>query len=348
MLALPELEGKEFVAARHDSAGALIMPRELANDNSDSDIGRSERVCAVILTMNRKELLRKCLSAVLRQNRQVDQIVVVCNGCSDGTSVMLTEEFPNIQSIELERNVGAAGGFNAGVAWAYGKGYDWYWLFDDDVEAFPDALEALLAAGRQAATAPAILAPKCLGTSGAVEPTSAIWNAARGEFQMLPVEAYRVRFVEADVTGFAGPLIARRAVASAGLPRPELFFVYEDWDWCCRLRNTGSLLVCTDAIVVHHCFSRSKNCLPSSGASGLWRFFFAMRNEPYVIRQHFDSPRVRLLLIVRFLRCLAYCLLKADQKLLRTKLLIFAWTMGYTGDLSYGVMPGKTVIERLP
>ena len=298
--------------------------------------------------MNRKVLLRKCISAVLAQTRKVDRIVVVCNGCSDQTTVMLEAEFPEAHSLELSRNVGAAGGFKEGVAWAYGRGYDWYWLFDDDCEPSPDALDILLAAQRQTGVAAAVLTPKCVYGNGVVQPTDAIWNPRRGDFEMLPIEAYLARYIEADVTGFAGPLIAHEAVSLAGLPCPELFFVYEDWDWCCRLRNYGPLLVCTDAVVVHHCFSQSRDCLPSSGASGLWRFFFAMRNEPYVILKHFDSPWVRVLLIVRFLRYLAYCIFKADQKLLRTKLLMIAWAMGFTGRMSYGVMPGKTVIERLP
>jgi GT2 family glycosyltransferase len=261
---------------------------------------------------------------------------------------MLAAEFPEIYSLQLLQNVGAAGGFRAGVAWAYEQLYDWYWLFDDDAEPFPDALEVLLSAQRQAETAPAILAPKRVYPNGVVQPTDAVWNPGRAEFQMLPPEAYRSRYVEAHVTGFAGPLIAREAVQLAGLPLPEMFFVYEDWDWCCRLRNYGPLLVCTDAVVVHHSFATSINCSPSSGAVGLWRFFFAIRNEPYLIRKHFDSLRVRCLLIVRLLLYMAYYIWKGDQKLLRLKLLMVGWTMGFTGRMSYGVMPGKTVIERLP
>jgi hypothetical protein len=34
--------------------------------------------------------------------------------------------------------------------------------------------------------------------------------------------------------------------------------------------------------------------------------------------------------------------------LLRLKLLMVGWRMGFTGRMNYGVMPGKTVIERLP
>ncbi|MFN4074266.1 MAG: glycosyltransferase, partial [Thermus sp.] len=36
-----------------------------------------DRVCAVIVTYNRKELLRECLQAVLSQTRPPDHVLVV-------------------------------------------------------------------------------------------------------------------------------------------------------------------------------------------------------------------------------------------------------------------------------
>lgn len=51
----------------------------------------SEKVCAVIVTYNRKELLRECLKAVLGQTRPPDHILVVDNASTDGTLEMLRE-----------------------------------------------------------------------------------------------------------------------------------------------------------------------------------------------------------------------------------------------------------------
>lgn len=87
----------------------------------------SERVCAVIATYNRKELLRECLQSVLSQTRLPDHILVVDNASTDGTQEMLKEESPQVEVLRLPENQGGAGGFHEGMKRAYEEGFDWLW-----------------------------------------------------------------------------------------------------------------------------------------------------------------------------------------------------------------------------
>ena len=103
-----------------------------------------ERVCAVIVTYNRKALLKECLEAVLAQTRPPDHVLVVDNASTDGTAEMLREEFPQVEVLRLPENQGGAGGFHEGMKRAYEEGFDWLWLMDDDTIPRPEALEALL------------------------------------------------------------------------------------------------------------------------------------------------------------------------------------------------------------
>lgn len=105
----------------------------------------SERVCAVVVTYNRKELLRKCLAALKSQTRKPDHILVVDNASTDGTPEMLKEEFPQVEVLRLPENQGSAGGFHEGMNRAYEEGWDWIWIMDDDALPEPTALERLLA-----------------------------------------------------------------------------------------------------------------------------------------------------------------------------------------------------------
>ena len=73
----------------------------------------TERVCAVLVTFNRKTLLRTCLNSLLKQTRPIDQILIVDNASSDGTPELLREEFPQLPLLRLDRNTGGAGGFSA-------------------------------------------------------------------------------------------------------------------------------------------------------------------------------------------------------------------------------------------
>ena len=116
-----------------------------------------ERVCAVVVTRDRRDLLRRCLLALQQERRPPDGILVVDNASSDGSPEMVRDEFPEAELLRLEENVGGAGGFHRGVARAYASGYDWLWLLDDDTLPTGDSLARPPRRGGPGARA----APRC-------------------------------------------------------------------------------------------------------------------------------------------------------------------------------------------
>ena len=62
-----------------------------------------ERVCAVVVTYNRVELLRECLTALESQTRPVDRILVVDNKSTDGTPEIVEREHPGADMLRLPR-----------------------------------------------------------------------------------------------------------------------------------------------------------------------------------------------------------------------------------------------------
>ena len=107
----------------------------------------TQRVCAIVVTFNRKQLLRECLHSILAQTRLPDAILVVDNASTDGTPALLAEEFPNLCVLRMADNRGGSAGFHAGMRWAFERGFDWFWVMDDDIEAYPHALGAMLEYG---------------------------------------------------------------------------------------------------------------------------------------------------------------------------------------------------------
>jgi|YelNatPaOPRAMG01_1025707.scaffolds.fasta_scaffold60829_1 rhamnopyranosyl-N-acetylglucosaminyl-diphospho-decaprenol beta-1,3/1,4-galactofuranosyltransferase len=106
---------------------------------------KHETVAAVVVTYNRKDLLRQCLDGILRQTRPVDAIYVVDNASTDGTGQMIAAEYADRVIYErLPENTGGAGGFHHGMKRPYEDGHDWIWVIDDDVVHDPDCLKALL------------------------------------------------------------------------------------------------------------------------------------------------------------------------------------------------------------
>lgn len=94
---------------------------------------------AVIVTYNRKMLLKENIEMLLKQTIHFDYILIVDNCSNDGTYEMLVElgwlNGNQIMYIKTESNIGGAGGFYVGTKKAYDLGADWILLMDDDGKA---------------------------------------------------------------------------------------------------------------------------------------------------------------------------------------------------------------------
>jgi GT2 family glycosyltransferase len=215
-------------------------------------------VCAVVVTYNRKALLRECLQALLGQSRPLDAILVVNNLSTDGTEVMLAEEFPSLSVMNMTENLGGAGGFHEGMRRAHELGHDWIWIMDDDAEPRPETLERLLGAAdelaRQAdpATVPVALCPIIHGVNtGGIQS----WHhkTVDGSFRefFLDEKTELPRLLPIDGDAFVGPMFNRAGIASLGLPRKEYFLWVDDLEYTYRYSQQGHCYLVTDAVILH-------------------------------------------------------------------------------------------------
>jgi hypothetical protein len=81
-----------------------------------------------ILSFNRKDELRNTLNQVYEQDYKNIEVIVVDNASSDGSAEMVKSEFPQVQLIQLEKNIGIAG-WNEGFKAAKGE---FILVLDDD------------------------------------------------------------------------------------------------------------------------------------------------------------------------------------------------------------------------
>jgi GT2 family glycosyltransferase len=100
-------------------------------------------VSVIITTFNSRETLVSCLESVLAQKDAPEfETIVVDNGSSDGTPESVSKRFPSVRTVRLGRNLGFAGGNNAGVMAARGE---WTVLLNDDTVVEPWWLRELIA-----------------------------------------------------------------------------------------------------------------------------------------------------------------------------------------------------------
>ncbi len=102
---------------------------------------------ALVVTYNRKELLKECLDALLNQSVSLNKIIIFNNNSTDGTEDLFGDngiyDNDKIELINSSTNLGGAGGFCEGIKIAYNYGCDWVWIMDDDTIPDQTALEQL-------------------------------------------------------------------------------------------------------------------------------------------------------------------------------------------------------------
>lgn len=307
--------------------------------------GDTQKVAAVIVTYNRRELLRAALESVLQQTRPVDQLIVVDNASTDGTDTMLAENYPEATHIRMPTNTGSAGGCAAGMRAAYEAGHDWIWLLDDDnPPPRNDLLELLLT------FAPQIQSE--FSPLGGVAIAGQFFDWRSGTIKrVLDAELTNGGPLEVDVIGHnLCPLWSRHVVEKVGVPQAELFFGYQDIEYSLRIRRAGfKLLVPRKLMYANRQRLREQSRqlkLEEKGSfndvddTKLWRNYYTTRNYVYMMWQTFGCKRLAFLFLLKTLaKSVLITAYKPTFWLAYNRLILKGLIDGFTGRLGRRVTP---------
>ena len=265
-----------------------------------------ERVCAVIVTYNRKDLLRKCLTVVLSQTRPPDQVLVVDNYSTDGTREMLENEFPQIEALLLPENRGSGGGFHEGIKWAYEAGYDWIWVMDDDALPTKNCVEVLLYRAQNLGLE--AIGPLCVDSEN---PSSLSFPVLIGNWAVIRVNETPT-FIRDHLWLWNGVLLHRSVVCKVGLPKPELFIRGDELDYQYRIKRSkipsGTITECKilhpsvvrEARWLFQLQSRRRLMVVDSGKR--FKNFYIYRNTGYLTRKYYKGNELLFRVILEFLK----------------------------------------------
>lgn len=315
-----------------------------------------EKVCAVVVTYNRRALLTECLRALGAQTRAVDQIVVADNASTDGTREMLAAEFPKVHVLALTDNLGGAGGFHEGMRWAHGQdGKQWLWLMDDDGRPAPDCLARLLDHARP----DRVLVPLQRNDTGE------LYGAFRwrGGWKHLRSGPYVNVTAEVATAGqpvsgdylftFVGALVPGEVVHLLGLPHKEYFIYFDDIEYALRVRARGDLgaTVVPQAIFYHDWIGTQKRPVRVLGRFGkarprvavpLWKMYYDARNYLYTITRTTRRPADLYRYFAWQLWAFANDLLLEPDHIRRAFMRLRGIRDGMMGRLGKRVLPGAT------
>lgn len=251
--------------------------------------GDGDRVVAVVVAYDRRELLAGTLSALAAQTVAPAAVVVVDNASPDGSADLAAEAGADV--LRLPTNTGGAGGFTAGIARALdAHGAGAVWLMDDDTEPAPDALERLLAVRRAAPPGTLLVASRVVWTDGRPHPMNTPrvrpWAGARAIRAAARHDAYPVRSAS-----FVSLLVDAAAVRAHGLPVADYFLWNDDFEFTARLLAHGRGYVARASVAVHR-----TRYFGDTAADPGERFRFEVRNKLWLLtRSRALSPAERAL-----------------------------------------------------
>ncbi|WP_062381587.1 glycosyltransferase family 2 protein [Demequina pelophila] len=237
-----------------------------------------ERVVAVVVSYNRRDLLVEALEALAAQTRLPDAVVVVDNASTDGSADAARVAAPGADVVALARNTGGAGGFAVGLHRAVAAHRpDWVWLMDDDTIPTPTALAELVDAA--SASGAAVAGSRVVWHDGSDHPM----NTPRARAFDAPeraAAAAAVGAISVRSSSFVSMLVAADAVREAGLPLADYFIWNDDFEFSTRVLRERLGIFVPASVVVHKTAK-----LGATDVDPGARFRFEVRNKVWMLRR---------------------------------------------------------------
>lgn len=216
-------------------------------------------IAVVILNFNGKTHLQRYLPGVIKNSHSC-HIYVADNGSSDGSLELLKSDFPEVQCLQLNNNLGYAGGYNTALE---NLEEEIFVLLNSDVEVGPDWIAPIITLFEKN---PALAAcqPKLLDDLNRQKFEYA--GASGGFIDWLGYPFCRGRMFDSleddlgqyndtrEVFWASGACLfmRRSAFREAGGFDSDFFAHMEEIDLCWRLQNLGySIMVCPQSSVYH-------------------------------------------------------------------------------------------------
>ncbi|MGP8012425.1 MAG: glycosyltransferase family 2 protein, partial [Halobacteriota archaeon] len=133
----------KIVVKEQRSLQSSLTTTESAGANRLSD-GREPKVAIVVLNWNGKRDTVECLASLNEIDYSNYEILLVDNGSTDGSQKYFRAQYPEIELIENEMNLGFAEGNNVGIRHAMNGRADYVLLLNNDTFVHPKFLSELV------------------------------------------------------------------------------------------------------------------------------------------------------------------------------------------------------------
>ncbi len=240
------------------------------------------KIAIVVLNWNNAKDTIECLSSLQKITYSNFEIIVVDNGSTDNSVKQITSAFPQIDILENGENLGFAEGNNRGILYAFKKGVDSVLILNNDTVVHPDILNAFHEAVKQN--------PKA-GVFGAkifyFDDPAKVWYAGGDvdphSYVCLHASSDKGKIEETNYACGCALLIKKEVVEKVGLMDPRFFLMWEEVDWCWRIRKAGYKCLFVPEAKVWHKISSS---FEGGYRGDSWNYYY-FRNRLLFLKLHF-------------------------------------------------------------
>ena len=231
----------------------------------------------IILNWNGIEHLPVCLGSLGNLSHGNTKIVMVDNNSSDGSQEFARREFPEIEIIQNEKNIGFSPANNVGMRYALERKADYVALLNNDMEVDRDWISELVAAAERDGSIGAC-ATKMIyfynrdiiqGIGICLNRIGLAWDYLNGRYDLEDTA------IDGEVIGSCGGAFFARAdiLEKTGLFDPAYFTYYEDVELSMRIWNEGYRIVTVPAAKVYHKFAATMV------ENSPWKNYLILRNR---------------------------------------------------------------------
>jgi GT2 family glycosyltransferase len=238
----------------------------------------------IIVNWNTKQLLLDCIASIYRTVHQASfEVFVVDNGSTDGSVEAVAQAYPGVHVIANGRNLGFAKANNIALGRMSGR---YAVLLNSDTILKDSALERMFQFMEEHPRA-GICGPQFLSEDGTRQRSTGVFPTLLTEFmsKVLIRVLFPERFKRAFPSGnppFPGPaevdfivgacMMARKtAMDAVGSLDDDYFFLYEEVDWCFRMKQGGWLVYHLPDIEVYHLGGQSMKEINLQAQVETWR-----------------------------------------------------------------------------
>jgi GT2 family glycosyltransferase len=257
-------------------------------------------VISVVLNSNRRQDTLECLASLAKTTYSNHKVIVLDNHSVDGSVEAIRLAYPQVQSIELQDNLGYAGNNNVGIRAALDQGADWVFVLNEDTVLAPDCITHLVAVSesdsRIGMVGPMVYhydEPDVIQSAGGL--LGPYWESihiAKNEVDTGQVnEPHLVEWISG-----CGLMIRRDTVEQVGLIDVRYFYYWEETEWCLRAGKVGWRIMHVPAARMWH-KGVQRNYSPKPSVT-----YYSTRNHLLTLAKHHAPLKAWLFTWIQILR----------------------------------------------